>query len=85
MNLDLQKQLILINKDLGHRRIETRVCSVIKDFQFIEENTKWTGLKSIIKVERIWEFKNSDKPTEKATRYYISSLYDTAKDFQTKI
>ncbi len=74
-----------INEDLGHGRIETRVCSVIKEFQFIEENTKWTGLKSIIKVESIREFKNSDKPTEKATRYYISSLCDTAKDFQTKI
>lgn len=74
-----------INDDLGHGRIETRVCTVVNDFQFIDENTKWTGIKSVVKIESIREFKNSDKPTEKATRYYISSLNTTAEDFQTKI
>ena len=74
-----------INEDLGHGRIETRKCSVIKDFQFIEDDNQWENLQSIIKIESIREFKNSDRPTEKATRYYISSLKDNANLFQSKI
>ncbi|MFA5417630.1 MAG: ISAs1 family transposase, partial [Bacteroidales bacterium] len=31
------------------------------------------------------EFKNSDKPTEIATRYYISSIKAKAEDFQNHI
>jgi predicted transposase YbfD/YdcC len=65
-------------EDLDHGRIETRKCSVITDFKFIEN-------KSIIKVESIREFKHSDKPTENFTRYYISSLLSGAKDLQRAI
>jgi predicted transposase YbfD/YdcC len=73
------------NHNLDHGRIETRVCSVIKDFQFINRNNGWKNLKSIIKIDSTREFKNSDKATEKATRYYISSLENKANDFQEKI
>jgi predicted transposase YbfD/YdcC len=74
-----------LSEDLDHGRIETRKCSVITDFKFIENKEEWTGLKSIIKIESIREFKNSDKPTETATRYYISSLLTTAKKLQWAI
>ena len=74
-----------ICEDIGHGRIETRICNVIKDFQFIEKDNGWGNLQSIIKIESIREFKNSDKPTEKAIRYYISSLQNNAKEFQIKI
>ena len=70
---------------MGHGRIETRKCSVIKDFQFLKKDNQWRNLHRIIKIESIREFKNSDKPIEKATRYYISSLQNNAKAFQTKI
>lgn len=73
------------NEDLGHGRIETRICSVIADFQFIENKNEWENLQSIIKIESTREFKNSDKPTEKATRYYISSLQNNTNEFQSKI
>ena len=73
------------NEDIGHGRIETRVCSVITDFKFIEKDNDWANLKSVIKVESIREFKNSDKITEKATRYYISSLKEKAEMFQNSI
>ena len=73
------------NHDLDHGRIETRKCSVIKNFQFIEHNNGWKNLKSIIKIESTREFKNSDKPTEEATRYYISSLENDANEFQSKV
>jgi len=80
------KQLeVSINEDFGHGRIETRTCSVITDFKFIENQKEWKNLASIIRIESIREFKNSDKATEKATRYYISNLEDKASVFQTSI
>lgn len=74
-----------VSEDLDHGRIETRKCSVITDFKFIENIEEWVGIKSIIKIESIREFKNSDKPTETASRYYISSLLTSAKKLQRAI
>lgn len=72
--------------DIGHGRIETRKCSVISNFSFIEnKNDKWRNLNQIIRIESIREFKNADKPTEKATRYYISSLENIANQYQKNI
>jgi predicted transposase YbfD/YdcC len=76
---------IYLHQELDHGRIETRKCSVIKNFQFIEDTNKWKNLKSIIKVESIREFKNSDKTIETATRYYISNLESNAENFQKDI
>lgn len=59
--------------DYGHGRIETRKCSTITDFVFVEKG-RWTSLNSIIRVESLRQFKNSDKPEEKAVRFFISSL-----------
>ncbi len=42
----------------------------------------WTELKTVIKIESIREFKNSDKPRQTATRYYISSLIANPEGFQ---
>lgn len=42
-------------------------------------------LKQVIKIESIREFKNSNRPTEKSTRYYISSLVKSAHQFQNNI
>jgi len=72
--------------DIGHGRIETRKCSLISEFQFIDnKDNKWNKLSQIIKLESIREFKNSEKPTEKATRYYITSLTGTAVNYQKYI
>ena len=74
------------NIDIGHGRIETRKCSVISNFLFIENiGQKWKNLNQVIKIESIREFKNSDKPIEKATRYYISSLENNANEYQKNI
>ncbi len=74
------------NIDIGHGRIETRKCSIISEFQFIDNlNNEWDKLSQIIKVESIREFKNTDKPSETATRYYIASLVDTAVNYQKNI
>lgn len=42
-------------------------------------------LNQVIKIESIREFKNSDKPIEKATRYYVSSLENSANQYQKNI
>ena len=73
------------DQELDHGRIETRVCSILTDFQFIGQNNKWKNLATVIKVESTREFKNSDRPMEEATRYYISSLTAEPKDFQKAI
>jgi len=72
-------------EEIGHGRIETRKCSVIKDFQFLNHNKDWASLKSVIKIESTREFKNSNKPIEKSIRYYISSLDHNAEEFQKDI
>ncbi len=71
--------------DFGHGRIETRICSIKTIFECMQDIKKWKNLKTIIKVESKREFKNSDKPTETAVRYYISSVNAEAKDFQKAI
>ena len=73
------------HEDFGHGMIETRVCSVITDFKHIANTHKWKQLKCIIKIESQREFKNLDKLTERATRYYISSLNGSAEDFKKAI
>jgi len=74
-----------LSEELDHGRIETRTCSIITDFKFIADGNKWKNLTTVIKIESIREFKNSDKLVEKATRYYISSLDAKPEDFQNAI
>lgn len=73
------------SQNLDHGRIETRTCSVIHLFNHITELAKWKNLKSIVRIQSTRTFKNSNKPTEKATRYYISSLEEEAESFNEKI
>jgi predicted transposase YbfD/YdcC len=74
-----------ISEELDHGRIETRKCSVITNFKFIATNNKWDKLTSIVKVESIREFKNSNKATETDKRYYIASFDAKPKEFQKYI
>lgn len=69
------------NLDFGHGRIETRVCSVIKNFDLVNSHKAWPAMTSIIRIESVREFKGKDK-VEKSCRYYISSLDDSAERFQ---
>ena len=74
-----------LSEELDHGRIETRRCSIITDFKFIADSNKWKNLTTVIKIESIREFKNSNKLVEKATRHYISSLDAKPEDFQNAI
>ncbi len=58
--------------DKGYGRIETRVCTVTEDIEWLKElHPKWEKLKSIIEIKSEREIK-SNISTE--TRHYISSL-----------
>jgi len=59
--------------DFGHGRIETRKCSILTDLSLVFGKDKWKGLISIVKIERIREFKATGK-IQKETSHYISSL-----------
>lgn len=76
---------IASTQDLDHGRIETRICSVISVFSHLESQHKWKNLKSIVKIESSREFKNSNKPKETATRYYISNLNQEPASFNKDI
>ncbi|MFT5725775.1 MAG: putative transposase YbfD/YdcC [Bacteroidia bacterium] len=71
--------------DVGHGRIEKRICSISEDLTNIESREQWEELKTIIKVVSTRTFKNSTKPTETAVRYYISSLRATPSEFHKAI
>ena len=62
--------------DGGHGRIEVRKCSVTDKIDWLKENHKWDGLRSIIKIESYTDSREKRKPD---TRYYISSLPADAK------
>lgn len=67
--------------DFGHGRIETRICSVIKNFDLVSSHKEWPAMASIIRIESTREFKGKDK-IENSCRYYISSLDTSAEKFQ---
>jgi predicted transposase YbfD/YdcC len=69
-----------VEKNRG--RIEYRTCQVIQNLEFLDGKEKWEELKSIIKITSIREI-GDKKSTE--IRYYISSLNDSAKNFNNYI
>lgn len=60
--------------DSGHGRIETRTCQqLLIDKKWLAKAYRWSGLKSIIKVQAQVHDKSTGKDTAE-TRWYISSL-----------
>lgn len=70
--------------ELGHGRLEKRICSVINDLSMIAQSHQWKGLQSIIKIQTE-QFIKSTKETQRKTRYYISSLKAEADQFNQNI
>ena len=77
-NLDSTTQTI----EKGHGRIESRRCDVITDLTFVDNSVFWSNLKSII---RIIATRDNGNKTTNEVRYYISSLIDTAANFNKHI
>src|SRR6201981_42886 len=63
--------------DADHGRIETRTYTVIHDVDWLHDNHKWPGLKSVLMVESEREIPATAKDPAKIeheTRFYITSL-----------
>jgi len=67
-----------ITHDKGHGRIEIRQCEVINRLEFIDNAQEWKNLQSIIRITSSREIKG--KKTQEQ-RFYISSLLDSAENF----
>ncbi|KAA1241577.1 ISAs1 family transposase [Aquimarina sp. RZ0] len=51
-----KQTLSVTDMDLDHGRIETRTCSIISDFKFVNLDKKWKNLECIVKLDSIrWE------------------------------
>ncbi len=66
----------------SHGRIETRECIVINDLRFLEHELRWKNMESIVKINSTRELKGK---TTKQTRYFISSVIDSADNFNSFI
>jgi predicted transposase YbfD/YdcC len=71
-------EMIDVEEDLGHGRIEKRTCEVITKLDFLDDKEDWESLHSIIKI-------TSERTNKKTsvysceTRFYISSISENAK------
>lgn len=66
------------SSEKGHGRLETRRVVATEDIAWLQQDHRWPGLRSIVKVESRRELLVEDK-VETETRYYISSLPADAK------
>jgi predicted transposase YbfD/YdcC len=71
-------EMIDVEEDLGHGRIEKRTCEVITKLDFLDDKEDWNSLKSIIKITSERTNKKSSIYTCE-TRFYISSIAENAK------
>lgn len=71
-------EMIDVQEDLDHGRIEKRTCEVITKLDFLDTKENWTGLGSIIKITSERTIKKTGLYSSE-TRFYISSLLGDAK------
>ena len=70
--------------NIGHGRIETRICEATDKLSFLDDKELWTDLKSVVKVTSHRYIKKTGKSTIE-TRYYISSLSPDPKELNRAI
>ena len=63
--------------DMGHGRIEMRLCETTEDLSLIEKKKDWKGIKSLVRISSDRINKSSGKASHEI-RYYISSLQSDA-------
>ena len=65
--------------DVGHGRIETRICRVSTDLRNIHVKELWQGLNAIIEVKRQTEMKKTGQKRAEEVQYYITNGSMTSK------
>lgn len=73
-----------VDIDCGHGRIETRECFVYNNLELVEGADQWEGLKTIFRIDSQRTIKSTGE-TSLQTRYYISSLESSAKQFNSSV
>ncbi len=66
--------------DVGHGRVETRECSIIRELDFMDMDEPWPELNTLVRIRSERYFKKSGE-TQRQTRYYISSRKQSALQF----
>lgn len=59
--------------DVGHGRVETRVCTILNDLSQLSRAGDWQNIRTLVKIDSTRFIKVSGV-TQNETRYYISSL-----------
>ena len=70
--------------DKGHGRLENRRCWVVQSLDWLEERNDWKGLRSLVKIEASRETLSTGHCSTE-TRYYLSSLNESAQVVEHKI
>ncbi|MBD0287644.1 MAG: ISAs1 family transposase [Flavisolibacter sp.] len=70
--------------NMGHGRIERRICRVLQDTEWVCKAEEWKGLKTLIEISAERTGKSTGE-WQKETRYYISSLAADAASFNQYI
>ncbi len=71
-----------VNK--GHGRLEIRRCSVVQSLDWLTERSEWKALRSLVRIESSREILATGECSTE-TRYYISSLAESAEVIEHKI
>jgi predicted transposase YbfD/YdcC len=69
--------------DKGHGRIETRLCYVSSQIDWLSQKEKWAGLKTIAMIEETRDMNDGKPSTER--RFFISSLSADAERISTAV
>jgi predicted transposase YbfD/YdcC len=64
--------------DAGHGRVETRVCTLVKDLSQLSRIDNWKNISALVRIEST-RFIKASGVTQQETRYYITSLNHNAK------
>lgn len=70
--------------NVGHGRVETRICSVINDLTFLDGKECWPDLRAITRIESE-RYNKTDGKTNNEIRYYISNAGYNAESFNQRI
>jgi predicted transposase YbfD/YdcC len=69
-------------QDFGSGRLETRTCYVLDELRLLDDLADWPGIRQVVMVESQRE---KDGKTVSQTRFYLSSLEATAKEFNVLV
>jgi predicted transposase YbfD/YdcC len=73
-----------VKEDVGHGRVEKRICSIIHDLGLLEQSKDWKGLNTLIKIEsEVYNKKSAEIST--SIRYYICSRIASASELGSYI